>query len=92
VHDMSRLLRPGSIAVVGGGAWCAQIVRQCRKMQFAGPIEVVHPRGDVIEGITSVTSLDALGTPPDAVFVGVNRRATIEVVAALNALGAGGAV
>ena len=92
MRDMSRLLRPRSIAVVGGGEWCAQIVRQCRKMQFAGSIEVVHPRGDVIEGITSVTSLDALGEVPDAVFVGVNRRATVEVVAQLNALGAGGAV
>jgi len=90
--DLSRLLRPGSIAVIGGGAWCAQIIRQSRGMDFGGDIQVVHPRGEIIEGIQAVTSLEQLETPPDAVFVGVNRSATIEVVGALASMGAGGAV
>ena len=92
VRNLSRLLRPQSITVVGGGAWCAQIIRQSRLMNFAGRIDVVHPRGGVIEGIQAVTDLGLLETPPDAVFVGVNRVATIEVVAALAEMGAGGAV
>ncbi len=91
-RDLSRLLRPHSIAVVGGGAWCAQIIRQSRRMGFAGKIDVVHPRGVVVEGVQAVTSLDALGHVPDAVFIGVNRHATIEVVTALAGMGAGGAV
>ncbi|MEP3442469.1 MAG: acetate--CoA ligase family protein [Sulfitobacter sp.] len=90
--DLSRLLRPRSIAVIGGGAWCAQIIRQSRGMDFGGDIQVVHPRGEIIEGIQAVTSLEQLETPPDAVFVGVNRSATIEVVGALASMGAGGAV
>lgn len=92
VSDLSRLLRPQTIAVIGGGAWCAQIIRQSRGMNYAGLIQVVHPRGEVIEGVQAVTSLDQLETAPDAVFVGVNRQATIEVVGALAAMGAGGAV
>lgn len=92
VRDLSRLLRPRSIAVVGGGAWCAQIVRQCRKMQFSGSIEVVHPRGEMMEGIQAVTRVDQLSTPPDAVFLGVNRHASIETVGALHQIGAGGVV
>lgn len=92
VSDLSRLLRPQSIAVVGGGAWCAQIIRQSRLMNFSGRIDVVHPRGGVIEGIQAVTGLDQLVESPDAVFVGVNRQATIEVVRALAKMGAGGAV
>jgi len=91
-RDLSRLLRPQSIAVIGGGAWCAQIIRQSRRMNFAGSIDVVHPRGEIIEGVQAVTELAALRTPPDAVFVGVNRNATIEVVRTLARMGAGGAV
>lgn len=91
-RNLSRLLRPQSIAVVGGGAWCAQIIRQSRLMNFTGRIDVVHPRGGIVEGIQAVTELGHLETPPDAVFIGVNRFATIEVVTALSEMGAGGAV
>ena len=35
-RDLSRLLRPRSIAVVGGRGWGAAVVGQCRKMGFAG--------------------------------------------------------
>lgn len=91
-RDLSRLLRPQSIAVIGGGAWCAQIIRQSRRMNFSGRIDVVHPRGEIIEGVQAVPKLGALDHAPDAVFVGVNRHATIEVVRALAEMGAGGAV
>lgn len=91
-RDLSRLLRPRSIAVIGGGAWCAQIIKQSRRMNFAGKIDVVHPRGEMIEGVQSVTDLAALENAPDAVFIGVNRHATIEVVRRLAEMGAGGAV
>ena len=91
-RDLSRLLRPRSIAVIGGGAWCAQIIKQSRRMNFAGKIDVVHPRGEVIEGVQAVKDLAALENGSDAVFVGVNRHATIEVVRRLAEMGAGGAV
>ncbi len=90
--DLSRLLRPKSIAVVGGGAWCAQIILQSRRMNFSGRIDVVNPRGAVIEGVQSVMDMAGLSAPPDAVFVGVNRIATVDVVRSLSAMGAGGAV
>ena len=89
---LTRLLRPTSIAVIGGGAWCQEIITQCRGMGFSGSIGIVHPRGVEIDGIVSVPRLDDLDTVPDAVFIGVNRHLTIEMVAALSAMGAGGAV
>lgn len=92
VRELSRMLRPQSIAVVGGGAWCAQIIRQSRQMGFAGSIEVVHARAAMIEGVQGVRSVQELAEAPDAVFIGVNRAATIEIVAQLAAMGAGGAV
>ena len=91
-RDLSRLLRPASIAVVGGGVWAAQVVRQSLKMGFQGAIYRVHPRADPVEGIAAVPRLADLPEIPDAVFLGVNRHATLEAVRELSAMGAGGAV
>jgi len=89
--DLSRLLRPRSIAVLGAG-WAANVIEQCAKMGFAGSVWPVHPTRDTIQGVPCVRSLAALPEAPDAVFVGVNRFATLEVVAELAAMGAGGAI
>ncbi len=92
MHDLSRLFRPKSIAVIGGGAWCNSVVEQCIKMGFTGPIWPVHPKRDTIAGIATVSSLTNLPVVPDAVFIGVNRHITIEMVRELREMGAGGAV
>ena len=91
-RELSRLLRPKSIAVVGGGAWCRAVVEQCRKMGFAGDIWPVHPKAAEIEGLRAYPSVSDLPRVPDATFIGVNREATIEIVAALGGMNAGGAV
>ncbi len=90
-RDLSRLLRPRSIAVLGG-AWAENAVAQCDAMGFEGPVWPVHPTRDAIGGRRCLRSLGALPEAPDAAFVGVNRHATLEAVAALSAMGAGGAV
>jgi len=92
MRDLSRLFRPRSIAVVGGGAWGRAIVTQCRKMGFDGPIWPVNPKGGDLAGIPCVARIEDLPEAPDASFVGINRHATVEAVAALSAMGAGGAV
>jgi acetyl-CoA synthetase len=92
MRDLSRLLRPKSIAVVGGGAWCEQIILQCQKMEFAGHLWMVHPKEIEVHGVKAVPSLDRLPCAPDAVFVGVNRHLTIDLIGQLSAMGAGGAV
>lgn len=90
-RDLSRLLRPRSIAVLGGG-WAANVVEQCRKMGFTGDVWPVHPSRSEIGGGRTYRSLADLPAPPDATFVGVNRHATLDVVAELAAMGAGGAI
>ena len=52
----------------------------------------MHPKGGEIEGLQVHTSISDLPEAPDASFVGINREATIDVVAALSGMGAGGAV
>ncbi|WP_166418348.1 acetate--CoA ligase family protein [Cochlodiniinecator piscidefendens] len=91
-HSLNRLFRPASIAVIGGGAWCQQIIHQSERMGFDGEIWPVHPKSDVIAGYPVFKSLEDLPNAPDAVFIGINRHATIETVQALSNMGAGGAV
>ena len=79
---LERLFRPKSIAVVGGGAWCANVIRKCREIGYAGPIWPVHPERREIEGEPAFADISSLPDGPDATFVGVNRHATIDVVAA----------
>ncbi|SMX41570.1 acetate--CoA ligase family protein [Maliponia aquimaris] len=89
---LGRLLNPRSIAVIGGGAWCANVIRECRKFGFDGAVWPVHPSRAEIGGAPCFASIEALPEAPDASFIGINREATIEAVAALAARGAGGAV
>ncbi len=91
MKDLNRLLRPKSIAVLGAG-WALNVIEQCRKMGFAGSVWPVHPTKAEIGGLRAYASLADLPEAPDAVFIGVNRFATIEVVAELAAMGAGGAI
>ncbi len=90
--DLTRLLRPNSIAVIGGGAWCQQVILQSERMGYAGQIWPVHPKATEISGHRAYASLEDLPASPDAVFIGINRHATIEAVRILSATGAGGAV
>jgi len=91
VPDLRRLLAPHSIAVVGGTP-AERVVAQCVKLGFAGSIWPVHPTRTHLAGIACVPSLADLPDVPDAVFLGVNRHATVEAVGMLAAMGVGGAV
>ncbi|WP_126137852.1 acetate--CoA ligase family protein [Tritonibacter mobilis] len=90
--SLKRLFRPDSIAVIGGGTWCSAVIEQCRKMGFAGDIWPVHPKAEEVAGLPAYRDIEALPFAPDASFIGINRLATIDVVKALSARGAGGAV
>ncbi len=70
--DLSRLLAPRHIAVVGGRE-AAVVVRQCRAGGFSGPIWPVNPGRAEIEGLACYDSVAALPEPPDLSFVAVPR-------------------
>ncbi|OIQ33270.1 MAG: acyl-CoA synthetase [Alphaproteobacteria bacterium MedPE-SWcel] len=92
MQSLNRLFRPKTIAVIGGGAWCSAVIEQCRKMGYQGRIWPVHPKAAEVAGLPAYADVGALPEAPDASFIGVNRFATVEIVAALAARGAGGAV
>ena len=90
-ENLKRLLKPRHIAFVGGKA-VEDCINATRKSGFAGDIWVVHPKYDELAGIPCVPSLADLPEPPDAALIAVSRERTIDVVADLSAMGAGGAV
>ncbi len=92
MNRLDRLLRPKSVAVVGGGFFAPNVVKQCLKMEFAGDIWPVHPSKDEVAGVKAYRSLADLPSAPDATFIGVNRNLTIDIVRELRELGAGGAI
>ena len=89
--DLRRLLAPRSVAVVGGAA-AERVVQQCVKLGYRGSIWPVHPKRSHLADLPCVPSLHDLPDVPDAVFLGVNRHATIEGIGIISAMGAGGAV
>ncbi|TVQ52797.1 MAG: CoA-binding protein [Rhodobacteraceae bacterium] len=90
-RDLSRLLRPKSIAVFGG-AWAENVIEQAQKMRFDGPVWPVHPTREAIHGVQCYRRVEDLPHAPDAAYVGVNRHASVELMAALSRAGAGGAI
>jgi acetyl-CoA synthetase len=89
--DLSRLLRPRSIAVFGGRE-AEEVVQQCQRMNFGGPIWPVHPKREQVGGLRCYRSVADLPQVPDAAFIGVNRHLTIDIVRELATRGAGGAI
>lgn len=91
IDRLKRFLKPRHIAILGGN-WSDVVVQQCRAFGFIGPIWPVNPKRDELGGEKCFRSIEELPEAPDAVFIGVNRFATIEAVKTLSEMGAGGAV
>lgn len=86
---LARLLRPRSLAIVGGKA-AEEAVRQCRALGFAGPIWPVNPKRADMAGLPCFPDMASLPEVPDAVFVAAPAPATIALAGELQ--GTGGAI
>jgi acetyl-CoA synthetase len=83
---LNRLLRPRSLAIVGGKA-AEEAVRQCRTLGFPGPIWPVNPKRDSMGGLPCFADMAALPEAPDAVFMAAPAPATIALAAELGGVG-----
>tara|TARA_Y100000739_G_scaffold177818_1_gene155736 strand:+ start:194 stop:2224 length:2031 start_codon:yes stop_codon:yes gene_type:complete len=92
VTSLSRLFSPKSIAIVGGGAWCKSVIDQLKNFNYSGELYIINKTKKTISGIKTYESIDFIPNPLDAVFIGVNRDSTIDIVAKLAKSKAGGAV
>lgn len=88
---LRRLLSPKSLAFIGGHTMAAAVKRTLES-GFRGDVWLVNPKHAEIDGVPCVASIAALPSAPDATFVGLNAKLTVQTVAELSARGAGGAV
>ena len=94
--DLTRLLRPRSVAVVGASerddSYAGETLLNLRAAGFAGPVWGVNPKRAEAHGFPCFPSLSELPEAPDAVVVGIPAAGVADVVEEAGALGCGGAV
>ncbi|WAI86614.1 Protein lysine acetyltransferase Pka [Psychrobacter sp. SC65A.3] len=90
-ENLQRLLSPRSIVFIGGSN-LALPIQNTRDIGFDGEIWVVNPKYDEIADIPCFASIDDLPGTPDAAFVSINAKLTVQAVADLNKRGCGGVV
>ncbi len=94
--DLTRLLRPRSVAVVGAserdGSYAGETLLNLRVAGFAGRVWGVNPNRAEAHGYPCFPSLSELPELPDAVVVGIPAAGVADVVEEAGALGCGGAV
>ena len=94
--DLSCLLRPRSVAVVGAtdrpGSYGDATLRNLAALGFEGPVWGVHPTRREVHGRQCVPTLADLPEPVDAVVVAIPAAGVPEVVRGAGKRGCGGLV
>lgn len=90
-ENLQRLFSPRSIVFIGGSN-LALPIQNTRDIGFDGEIWVVNPKYDEIADIPCFASIADLPGTPDAAFVSINAKLTVQAVADLNKRGCGGVV
>jgi acetate---CoA ligase (ADP-forming) len=94
--DLSRLLRPRSVAVVGAterdGSYAGDTLLNLNAAGFPGAVWGVNPGRSEAHGRTCFASLSELPEVPDAVVVAIPAAGVPDVVDEAGALGCGGVV
>ncbi|HWU73170.1 MAG TPA: CoA-binding protein, partial [Sphingomonas sp.] len=94
--SLARLLKPRSIAIAGASPDPATmggvVLANCERFGFDGPIHLISPTRDEINGRPCVKSVDQLPEGVDALVLNVPRAAILPAVEAAAARGVGGVV
>jgi acetyl-CoA synthetase len=90
--EISRLIAPRSIALIGASAWTDAVAAGSRSVGFRGPVWRIHPSKPSTAETTYYRSVADLPGIPDAAFVAVPNQEAAGVAAALAARNAGGFV
>ena len=94
--DLSRLLSPRSVAVVGAtdraGSYGAETLQNLERLGFEGEVWGINPRRSSVFGLPCFPSLRELPGVPDAVVIAIPAAGVPAVIDEAGALGCGGAV
>ena len=95
-QDLTRLLTPRSVAIVGAsptpGALGMSVLDNLERHGFAGDIHLINPKRDTIDGRPCLKSIDDLPHGVDAAVLAIPGPAVLAAVQALAAKGVGAAV
>ena len=89
--SLERLLRPKSIALIGG-AWADAVATGNRAIGYEGTVWRVHPTRQSTAQCHYYRSVDELPGSPDAAFIAVPAEDVVGVAGSLERRGAGGFV
>lgn len=94
--DLSRLITPRSVAIVGAsptlGALGNSVMRNLERHGFAGDVHLINPKRDEIDGRPCLPSIDALPEGVDVAILAIPGPAVLGAVRALAERKAGGAI
>ena len=92
--ELKRLIAPRRIAIVGASARAGSFgrVTQANLADFSGALDLINPRGEVIDGRPSHARLRDLPDVPDLAIVAVPRETVLPVLQDCADLGVGGAI
>lgn len=93
---IERLLRPGSVAIVGAsaspGALGAAVLANLERVGFAGAIHLINPKREQIGARRCLKSIEELPSAVDVAVLAIPRAGVLEAVAGLARRGVGAAV
>ena len=95
-YRLERVFSPGSVAVVGASPRETSpgraILRQLGAAGFPGPVHLINPHYDQIEGVRAVKSIAELPLVPDLIVIAAPSAAVPSIVEAASERGIGGAI
>ena len=95
-YNLDKLFSPQSIAVVGASPRKTSsgraVVENLIRAGFPGPVHVVNPHYDEIEGVRTVKSYEALPEAPDVAVIAVPPAGVPDIVAAAAQKGTAAAI
>jgi acetyltransferase len=95
-YRLDRLFSPRSVALIGASPRPTSpgraALRNLKGAGFKGPIHLINPHYDEIEGIRAVRSLDALPQAPDLIVIAAPPPAVPAIVATAGEKGAAAAI
>jgi acetate---CoA ligase (ADP-forming) len=96
VRSLDRLLKPRSIVIVGAsptrGALGNTVMANLERYGFRGPVHLVNPRRDEIDGRPCLKSIDELPDGVDAAVLAIPGGAVLDSIRSLAARNVGAAV
>lgn len=94
--DLSRLLTPRSVVIVGAsptpGALGNSVLRNLERHGYAGDIHLINPKRDTIDGRPCFKSIDDLPHGVDAAVLAIPGPAVLPTIEALAGRGVGAAI